>query len=279
MVVSRQSRDHRGIQRWIWGVVAAGLLLSHGVGGVAQQLPQVVQPDSVAYTTAQQSALSGATAELERVLADRALGVHRALGEKGWGSLQFATFTAGSLENLGYKVAIVSAQWPDGEHACVLVGVDVGGVTAWVPVEATPAPGAIQEGLGRIPWDGTSHFDARYAQFEEIVQLGQNEAPVAGFRGPTAAAYTGTDVTFVAMTSHDPDGEIVLYLWAVDDTNGWTTTKTMSFDHTFETDVPHKVTLTVVDNRGARATAELTVQVYSLDSEGKKSSSWCGCGS
>jgi hypothetical protein len=203
--------------------------------------------------------------------------VQRALGERGWTSLEFATFTAGSLEGLGYQVALISASWADGQHAWVLVGVDVGGATAWIPVEATPTPGVVQEGLGRIAWDGAGRYDARYAQFEQIVQLGTNVVPTAGFRGPTAGVRIGDLVTFLALTSHDPDGEIVLYLWGVDDTNRVTTTKTMSFDHTFETNVPHTVSLTVVDSRGARATTSLTIRVSSLDSDGKPSAG-CGCG-
>jgi len=256
--------------------VAVALLLSCAATAAESQ-PQVLQPDAAAYTAAQRSALTRATEELERVLGDRTLGVQRALGERGWTSREFATFTAGSLEGLGYQVVIVSAQGPDGQRVWVLVGVDVGGATAWIPVEAAPIPGVVQEGLGRIAWDGAGRYDARYAQFEQIVQLGTNVVPTAGFRGPTAGVRIGDLVTFLALTSHDPDGEIVLYLWGVDDTNRVTTTKTMSFDHTFETNVPHTVSLTVVDSRGARATTSLTIRVSSLDSDGKPSAG-CGCG-
>ena len=278
MAVSRENLGYCGTHRWIWSLVAAALLLSYAVGGAAQQQPQVVQPDSATYSTAQHSTLSRATAELERVLGDRTLGVQRTLGERGWTSREFAAFTAGSLESLGYQVAIVSAQWLDGQHAWVLVGVDVGGATAWIPVEATPIPGVVQEGLGRIASDGAGRYDARYAQFAETLQLGANVAPTVGFRGPTAGAYAGDVVTFLALTSHDSDGEIVLYLWGVDDTDRLTVTKTMSFDYTFETAVRHTVSLTVVDSRGARATTSLAVQVLGLDSDGNPFSAGCGCG-
>jgi hypothetical protein len=204
--------------------------------------------------------------------------VQRALGERGWTSLEFAKFTAGSLEGLGYRVALVSAPWPEGQHAWVLVGIDVGGATAWIPVEATPIPGVVQQGLGGIAWDGAGRYDARYAQFAELIQLGTNVAPTVGFRGPTAGVYAGDVVTFLALTSHDSDGEIVLYLWGVDDTDRLTATKTMSFDYTFETAVRHTVSLTVVDSRGARATESLAVQVLGLDSEGNPFSAGCGCG-
>jgi hypothetical protein len=259
--------------------VAVVLLLSCVVMAAAEPQPQVLQPDAAVYTTTQRSTLSLATEELGRVLGDRALGAQRALGERGWTSLEFAKFTAGSLEGLGYQVAIVSAPWADGQHGWVLVGVDVGGLTAWIPVEAAPAPGVAQEGLGRIGWDGAGRYDARYALFEQIVELAPNVAPTAGFRGPTAGAHTGEIVTFLALTSHDSDGEIVLYLWGVDEADRLTATKTMSFDYTFETNAPHTVSLTVVDNRGARATTSLTVQVYGLDTAGSsRPSTGCGCG-
>jgi hypothetical protein len=248
------------------------------VTAVAEQQPQVLQPDAAAYTAAQRSALTRATEQLERVLGDRTLGAQRALGERGWTSLEFAKFTAGSLEGLGYQVAVVSAQWPDGQHVWVLVGVDASGATAWIPVEAAPVSGVVQEGLGRIAWDGAGRYDARYAQFEQIVELAANIVPTAGFRGPTAGVYAGDVVTFLALTSHDSDGEIVLYLWEVDDTGRLTATKTMSFDYTFETTVRHTVSLTVVDSRGARATTSLAVQVLGLDSEGNPFMSGCGCG-
>jgi hypothetical protein len=231
------------------------------------------------YTTTQRSALSLATAELERVLGDRTLGVQRTLGERGWTSLEFAKFTAGSLESQGYQVVIVSALWAEGQHAWVVVGIDVGGATAWVPVEAAPIPGVVLEGLGRIARDGAGRYDVRYALFEQIVQLAANVAPTAGFRGPTAGARTGEIVTFLAIGSYDSDGEIVLYLWGVDDTDRLTTTKTMSFDYTFGTSVRHTVSLTVVDSRGARATANVPVQVYGPDTEGStRPSTGCGCG-
>ena len=279
MSISRESPRRCRTDRWAGSLIAVALLLCCAVTSTAEPQPQVLQPDAAAYTTAQRSTLFLATAELERVLGDRALGVQRTLGERGWTSLEFAKFTAGSLEGLGYQVAIVSSPWTDGQHAWVLVGVDVGGATAWIPVEAAPTLGVVQEGLGRIAWDGAGRYEARYAQFEQIVELAANIAPTAGFRGPTAGARTGEIVTFLAIGSYDSDGEIVLYLWGVDETDRLTTTKTMSFDYTFGTGVRHTVSLTVVDSRGARATANVPVQVYGPDTEGStRPSTGCGCG-
>jgi PKD repeat protein len=256
--------------------LAVAVLCGARVEGAAQI--EVLQPDSDRYTASQHAQLTAAIAGLESVLADRTLGSQRATGEQGWGTTQFAAFSAGALAGRGYNTLVVSVQRGGGTFAWVLVGVDVGsGVTAWIPVDPNPGPSAVQSTAGRIPWAVSGRYDASYITFERVVELGPNAPPTASIRAQTGAIRVETGASFLALVSRDADGEIIAFLWSVDG-GAPTRTKSSTYEHTFVSSGEHAVTLTVVDNRGARSSASITIRVYGLDELGRPTSPGCGCG-
>ncbi|MDD5264736.1 MAG: PKD domain-containing protein [Candidatus Bipolaricaulis sp.] len=263
----------------LW-VLLASVLVASGGPAVAAEQPQVVQPDSAQYTSAQQGRLRIEIQDLEQTLADPSLGSRMTLGERGWTSVQFAIFSAGALAGLGYKTAAVSARWSGGEHVWVMVEVNLGVKTAWIPVEAAPSGGSLQVSLGRIPWDsGQGRYEERYVTFDRTMELPPNQPPIAAVRFPVASSAGDGTVSFTAMMSRDPDGEIILYVWSVDGAPPVMMTKTWTYEHVFVDAGDHTVTVTVVDDRGARATATATLAIHPADSPGgARVGSGCGCG-
>ena len=153
------------------------------------------------------------------------------------------------------------------------------GEETWIPVEATPQGGAVGSTLGRIPWAGSGDYEDAYQSPQRLLDLGPNMAPTAGLRLPVAQVAVDEAATLLALTSRDADGEIVVYWWAIDGSKP-TLTKTPSLEYTFRSGGVHTVTLTVVDNRGARATTTESVRVRSGEGEavGAPPSGGCGCG-
>ena len=248
------------------------LLMLCAAGWMTGAQPEVLQPDT--YNTSQRSALSTATAELELLLDDMLLGSQMRLAERTWTSKEFSSFTAGALDQLGYETAVVSGQWPNERHTWVLVRVVVGNGIAWIPVEATPSPGLLQDSLGHVAWGGAGLYAESYLQYDLVLEQGPNLAPVSVVRSPTVII--GEIATFLALQSRDPDGEIILYVWEVDGDRRPTTTKTWSYDHVFEQDGAHALTLTVVDNRGARTSTVVSLEILSSE-ESTASPPDCGC--
>ena len=240
--------------------------------------PQVLQPDSPELSSAERAALLGELGQLEAHLADRQWGSQVWQGEQGWTPYQFALYTAGVLEGLAYETTVVtSASWPSGSYTWVLVGVDLGGRMAWIPVEASPGQGASQRTLGSVPRSSSNpgSFDERYVVFDQIVTLPSNASPTAHIRPPTGYILVGEPATFIALASGDPDGEIILYLWSVD--GGRTTSNSSRIRHNvFSAPGQYTVNLTVVDSRGARASIAVTVEVFIEDPD--EDSGGCGCG-
>ena len=236
--------------------------------------PEVRQPDS--YNALQRGVLSMATAELEKLLGDSSLGSRMRLDEREWTSQEFSAFTAGALTQLGYETVVVSGQGSSKPHVWVLVGVDVGDGTAWIPVEATPTSGVAQNSLGHVAWGGGDQYAETYLQYDRVLDLGFNLAPNAVVRAPAAAPFLGEFARFLAVQSRDPDGEIILYVWKVDEGKRPAMTKAGFYDHVFEREGSHTLTLTVVDSRGMRASTAVSFNVYVYDDEPGESD--CGCG-
>ena len=262
--------------RWPrWRTLAILILMSLVAAGWAASgaQPEVLQPES--YSVSQRGTLSAATTELEERLSDSLLGSQRRLGERAWTSQEFSAFTAGALTQLGYETVVVSGQWSGERHAWVLVEIDVGDdATAWVPVEATPAPGAVQGSLGHVAWGGGGLYAESYLQYDLVLDLVSNLAPAAIVSLPTTAPLTGEFANFLALQSRDPDGEIILYIWEVEGDRRPTLTKSWSYDRAFEQEGSYTLTLTVVDNRGARTSAAaVSFDVYAEPEQGD-----CGCG-
>ena len=257
------------------------LLLLPAAIVLAGDLPQVLQPNATAYSASEVTALTQAITTLTEVLNDSDMASRRYFSPSEWSSRDFAMYTAGVLTEKGYNTLIVSGDgWSDGVHNWVLVGIPLGAKTAWIPVEAAPEQGHSQQILGRIPSttdaSGKMWFDARYIAFTREVELPPNIPPMAKIRKPVSALLEGESSRLLAVTSVDPDGEIVLYKWDFGDSDSKTAI-TWTVRHVFEKAGNYTVRLIVVDNRGSAATTTLVVRVLST-TEGNQPSGGCGCG-
>jgi hypothetical protein len=248
---------------------------------LGDDLPQVLQPNETAYSAAEVATLTQGIATLEKTLNDYNLASRRYFPDE-WKSRDFAVYTAGILSEKGYETLLVSGEgWPEGVHTWVLVGIPLGSKIAWVPVEATPEAGHSQQILGRIPraTDGVGKiwFDVRYLNFDTMIELPPNIAPVAKIRPPVSAVVAGEPTKLLALTSIDPDGEIILYQWNFGDGRTRVST-TWSVRHEFKEAGSYTILLAVIDNRGKSTTNSLTLRVIGQDEAGSSSSSGCGCG-
>lgn len=256
--------------------IGLALLLVPVVGWAQAILP----PNDTGYSAQELASLLPAIDKLEKVLSNYNLGSGRYFSPDEWCSLDFAAYTAGTLARFGYATRIVSAEgWPDGTHTWILVGIPLTGQTAWVPVETSPAQGKSQAFLGTIPSHtdpaGKLWFDSRYVQFDEEVALPDNIPPVAQIRVVPASGVTGREVSFLGVTSYDPDGEVLFYSWDFGDGG---TADGGSVRHTFAQAGNYTVVLTVTDSRGGQASTSLTFTVREPGKSPPPPSGDCGCG-
>lgn len=96
---------------------------------------------------------------------------------------------------------------------------------------------------------------ARPAQ--RLVVQAQNQRPLAEIKYSPTSIKPGTLVTFNAFNSYDPDGKIILYEWKIND-------KLVSNKPSFSRALNsgnYKITLTVVDDKGATSSKELLISV------------------
>ena len=169
-------------------------LLVFFVPVLCDELSQVLQPNTTAYTAEEVTVLTEALTSLEEILNDDRFGSRRTFAPDAWQSQDFAAYTAGRLSEFGYKTMLVSrsdradAILPDALHVWVLVGIALDEQVAWVPVEATPEPGKPQQNLGLIPSttdeDGNIWFEESYVSFSEATDSPANLPPVAKIRAP-----------------------------------------------------------------------------------------------
>ena len=262
-------------------VTVSTLLLTVPVLG--QTLPQVLQPDAPTYSASQQATLAQAITSLQQALNQSPLASQRYFSPTEWGSQDFAGYTAGILAGIGYQTTLVSgAGWPEGTHVWILVQVDLGQQTAWIPVEASPTAGHSQQVLGHVPTTtstGNLRYDPRYLSFDSVVELPENIPPVAKIRPPAFAVLPGESARLLAPGSYDQDGKIVLYRWNFGDGSTRTYTSWVA-RHTFIKVGTYTVILTVIDNRGTQSSTKLSIQVVLPGKQEKSSatSSGCGCG-
>ncbi|MHA1813189.1 MAG: PKD domain-containing protein [Candidatus Thorarchaeota archaeon] len=257
------------------------LFLLPAASVLAGDLPQVLQPNTTAYSASEVAVLTQAIATLTEPLNNFDMASRRYFSASGWSSRDFAMYTAGVLSQKGYETLLVSGDgWPDGTHTWVLVGISLGTKTAWVPVEASPDQGHSQQILGSIPSTtdaaGSLWFDARYVSFGNVIDLPPNVPPIARIRKPVSALVESKSSRILGMTSVDPDGEIVLYKWDFGDGDSETAI-TWTVRHVFEKPGDYTVHLTVIGSRGATASTSLVVRVLST-AEANQPSGGCGCG-
>jgi len=262
--------------------VVALLLLFFTVPVLSADLPQVLQPNEATHSATELAILKQEITTLKGILGDTDLASRRLFGGNGWQSRNFAEYTAGSLAEKGYAAQLVSqAGWSDGVRTWVLVGVSLGGGTAWVPVEPSPEPNKIQQNLGHVPSysdsGGNLWFEAEYLSFSQAEALPRNVPPVAKIRPPSSLIAPRETVKFVALGAYDPDGDIILYKWNLGDGTFSNGTSPL-VRHAYDKEGDHVVSLTVVDNRGKSTTASVTAHVGKREREPEEDDDTGGCG-
>ncbi len=244
--------------------------------GMAQEVPLLTQPQNAGYTPAQLTALGDAITQLQRKLDNIDLGSKRTFGSGGWTLQEFAAYTAGTLDRLGYATQIVSNEVNGvAVKVWVVVQVDLGGATAWIPVEPLTNPAGSQNDLGDVPIVGALVYDASYLSYDAVIELAPNVPPTAAIRNPTSYIVETERAAWFANASSDPDGEIVLFQWTFGDV-------VQRVSHAISTwyafpagGISYPVTVTVTDSRGAQATTSTSVYVLTLE---EKEAKGCGCG-
>lgn len=90
------------------------------------------------------------------------------------------------------------------------------------------------------------------------VTAAANQAPIARIAANPTSGTVPLTVHFDGSTSSDPDGVIASYAWSFGDGSNGTGATT---DHTYTTAGTYTARLTVTDNQGAQATAQISVTV------------------
>ena len=243
--------------------------------------PAVLPPNTSAYSASELAALQAQMSYLQGILSDYALGSDRYFSSTEWMSRDFAAYTAGVLASTGYTTRLVSQEgWSDGEHVWVLVGIPLPTRTAWVPVEASPALGKSQQTLGSIPElvDGAGQmcFQDKYMTFAREVALPDNIPPVASIRVVPTQGNVGQEVTFMALASYDPGGEIVSYNW---DLGGVKTSTRCTVRYAFAQEGTYVIVLSVTDSQGKTVTTSTSYRVREgREPASSSSGGGCGCG-
>ncbi len=261
------------VRRSVIGIL---FLCSLFLFAVAQEVPTVVQPREAGYSAAQLSALEDAINRLRVVLNNSSLGSKEQLGSGGWTLEKFAAYTAGSIERLGYQVAILARQIEDvGTKTWAVVRVDLGGAIAWIPVEPLPNIDIYQTDLGDVLLVAPLVYDSSYLLYDTILELSPNIPPTAVIHAPRGDVVETKQSAWFGHTSVDPDGEIVLFQWTFGE-DVKRMTHSISSWHTFDVGgTEYPVSLTVTDSRGAQATTSTSLYVLTLEEEEAKN---CGCG-
>jgi len=243
------------MHRIVLAVVALCLLA--GMVSYAQGLEYpVVPPSDERYSSSERAVLMDAIDRLSENLRQSRYACMKYYPAE-WSSRQFAGYTQGILANMGQPSILVAAENNGQEHVWLLVSVSLGltGNTAWVPVEATPEPGARQIYLGRVPMtasaSGQITYEATYVQFDSLVELPPNVPPVPVIRAVPSRGFLGEDTRFLGTQSTDADGEIILWFWSFGDD---ATSTERSPEHLYAEKGTYNVSLTVIDSRGATRT-------------------------
>ena len=248
------------------------LILS--IAALSGETPTILQPNDPAYTSTERAAVLSAISRLEDLLATSfPVPRHRLTGQ-GWTEQDFAAFTAGKIEQGGFTAVLVRGTDAIGAPSVwIAAGVNLGARIGWIPVEPMPTDRSNEWQLGFVPTlirGSVLQFDANYLTFSTVIELPANMPPVAGIRRPLTVLVVDEKETIYGYGSADPDGQIILYEWRIDDEEP-IETSTWSLRHTFEEVGEFTIALTVTDNRGATATTSIEVEVLEEDPG-------CGCG-
>ena len=267
------------IKQFYVSLLIVGILCLPAIGAGG---PTVLPPNTSSYSAGELAALQAQMPDLRDVLGNYALGSGQYFSFTEWMSQDFAAYTAGILTAKGYEVRLVAQDgWADGEHVWLLVGLPLSTRTAWIPVEASPAMGKSQHILGTIPLftdgAGQAWFQEKYTAFAREIVLPKNVPPLASIRVVPTQGNVGQKVTFMALASYDPDGEIVRYSW---DLAGMKTSDRCTIRHLFDKEGTYKIVLSVIDSRGETTTTSIDYKVRGHKEAAPPSSGGgCGCGS
>ncbi|WP_423792312.1 PKD domain-containing protein [Methanocaldococcus indicus] len=110
-------------------------------------------------------------------------------------------------------------------------------------------------------WDGFGAIGTTTEKFSVI-----NLPPKADFTYTPIYPNYNDNITFNALSSYDPDGKIVEYIWDFGDGTKITTTNPI-ITHVYNKPGTYIVTLTVVDNLNATSTIKKTITVYYLKAD------------
>jgi len=272
----------RGLQtpwRRVVGLVLV-LCVVGGAGSVVHVAAATAVPQFDTHSAGGRAQLLAVLATLEPLLADNALGSRQFRDQGAWGTREFALYTAGAVEQLGYATVVVVRSDAGDSTYWVLVRIALATGEGFLPVDPSPAAGAMQYTLGRVPGVSLNttdaRFDERYLTYDEVIALPTNQPPVAQIRKPMGTLLVGEKILFLGIMSSDPDGYIVLYRWRVG-TQSPIVMERSSFYYEFEAAGSYPIELTVVDNRGASAATTIEVVVVDVSEEGEPEPG-CGCG-
>ena len=193
-----------------------------------------------------------------------------------WGDYEYARYTAGRLSQLGYTSFLARA----GDEWWVVVRLSHGEETYYVPV----LPGIASERsgqprgftLGSIAGSvgaESLHLNSAFLAWEELLELPPNIPPVALIRGPRRNYKVNEVVMLFGVSSFDPDGVIVRFIWDFGDgEHDWG----MNVSHKYKKAGTYEVTLRVIDEGGIEAQAKRTIVI--LPEGEKPTGGGCGCG-
>ena len=95
-------------------LVLCGFLFGLAASAQAQEAPRFLQPTAEFFSDEEIALLERAVEELDALLATHPWGSRMEHSERGWGSEQFARYSAGVLQSLGYRVTLVGRETADG---------------------------------------------------------------------------------------------------------------------------------------------------------------------
>jgi len=245
------------------------------VASVAAAEVRIAHPNLDYFPPAQLQLVLGQLATLETQVGDWIFAPGPVAWD--WGSYELSRFTGGRLSALGYEVRLARS----GNDWWVLVQVLTQGEEIWVPVVPGYPEGKSEQRwkgsvLGHVPLldrGGKLFFQDRYCTWEELLPLPPNTPPVAVIRAVNRWGEVGEVLRFLGVSSYDPDGTIVKFLWDFGDGGrGYG----MNESHSYNAPGTYTVTLTVVDAGGLSSQASFRVSIYEESSV--SSSPGCRCG-
>jgi hypothetical protein len=238
---------------------------------LAAQTVTVLQPSDAGYSSAERAALLAGATAVQNILDEGFPFPRFRLIQQGWTDDAFIQFAAGTLRTAGYSILLAQGTISEAAHTWILVGIDLGDRTGWIPVEGAASWVSSEYRIGEIAWQGGvagGSFDSQYLTYSQTVALAANVPPQISLNDLNRNVVVDVKATFQAVGS-DPDGTILAYEWTINGRDTLIDTRSTLW-YTFSKTGKATVDLVVIDNRGAKTTASVTVDVLAEDPG-------CGC--